>query len=213
MSNIGNTDVWVALSMTPKEAQKTIKGGRLNGFTDINPMWRFKVLTETFGACGIGWKYEIVRLWLEQGAENDVKAMCHINLYIKTGDEWSAPIPGLGGSSFVSAERGGLYTSDECYKMALTDAIGTACKALGMSADIFYSQDRSKYTNTPEPEPEPPKTVTHPKCSVCGKDIVDVKYKSGAVKKAHEIVEFTTNTYGKQMCTVCMKEAMKGAGK
>lgn len=54
MSNFGRMDIWCAVSTTPKEAQKTIKGGRLNGFTDINPMWRFKVLTECFGPCGIG---------------------------------------------------------------------------------------------------------------------------------------------------------------
>ena len=34
--------------------------------------------------------------------------------------------------------------------MALSDAIGTACKALGMSADIYFSKDRSKYTSTEE---------------------------------------------------------------
>lgn len=154
-------------------------------------------------------------MWLEKGTENEVKAMCECNLYVKIGDEWSAPIPGLGGSSFVTNERSGAYTSDECFKMALTDAIGTACKALGMSADIYYSQDkdRTKYTNNDLPAEPAPKPVTHPKCHNCGSDIVDVKFKSGAVKKAHEIVEFTTNTYGKQMCYTCMKEAMKGEGK
>jgi hypothetical protein len=29
--------------------------------------------------------------------------------------------------------------------MALTDAISVACKALGMSADIYFNKDRSKY--------------------------------------------------------------------
>ena len=50
----------------------------------------------------------------------------------------------------VAAEKSGLYTNDECYKMALSDAIGTACKALGMSADIYFSKDRSKYTEAQE---------------------------------------------------------------
>ena len=31
----------------PEEAKKTIKGGKLNGFTDINPMWRIKKLTKS----------------------------------------------------------------------------------------------------------------------------------------------------------------------
>lgn len=96
----------------------------------------------------------------------------------------------------------GLFAIDDTKD---SDATNNDTKASGAST--------KKNAPTTTPDPEPPKTVTHPKCSVCGKDIVDVKYKSGAVKKAHEIVEFTTNTYGKQMCTVCMKEAMKGEGK
>ena len=43
----------------PAEAQKSIGGGRLKGMTDINPMWRIKVLTEQFGVCGFGWYYDI----------------------------------------------------------------------------------------------------------------------------------------------------------
>jgi hypothetical protein len=30
--------------VVPNEAKKEIKGGRLSGFTDINPMWRIKTL-------------------------------------------------------------------------------------------------------------------------------------------------------------------------
>ena len=45
----------------PLEAQRTIKGGRLSGFTDLNTMWRIQILTEPFGVCGIGWKPEIVK--------------------------------------------------------------------------------------------------------------------------------------------------------
>ena len=129
----------------PKEAQKPIKGGRLNGYTDINPMWRIKALTEQFGPCGIGWKYEITKQWLEEGAEGQVSAFTNINLYIKHEDKWSEAIPGTGGSMYVAKERGGLYTSDECFKMSLTDAISVSCKALGFGADIYWSSDRSKY--------------------------------------------------------------------
>ena len=130
---------------TPKEAQKTIKGGRLNGFTDINPMWRFKMLTEAFGPCGIGWKYEITDQRIVSGQDGKSAAFVDILLYYKQDGQWSEGIPGIGGSSFVAMESGGLHMSDECFKMALTDAIGTACKALGMSADIYFGNDRTKY--------------------------------------------------------------------
>ena len=148
-----NLAIYGRLSTTPQEARKTIRGGRLNGFTDINPMWRVKKLTEVFGPCGLGWYIDIVETRLEP-AGDEVKAFAKVNLYWKTEDGWSAPVQGLGGSSFVAKERNGPYVSDECYKMAVTDAIGSACKLLGMSADIFYEADRTKYTVDPEDEGE-----------------------------------------------------------
>lgn len=145
MSNSQNMQLFDQLRVTPQEARKPITGGRLKGFTDINPMWRFKRLTEVFGPCGIGWKYEIVSQRIQPGHGNEVAAFVDILLYYKHNGEWSEGIPGIGGSSFVAMEKGGAHTSDECFKMALTDAIGTACKALGMSADIFFDKDRTKY--------------------------------------------------------------------
>ena len=130
---------------TPQEARKKINGGRLNGFTDINPMWRFKKLTEAFGPCGIGWKYEITDQRIIPGPDGKSAAFVDILLYYKQDGQWSEGIPGIGGSAFVAKESGGLHMSDECFKMALTDAIGTACKALGMSADIYFEKDRTKY--------------------------------------------------------------------
>ena len=141
-----NMAIWQALENTPKEAQKEINAGRLKGFTDINPMWRLKKLTEAFGPCGIGWKYEIVNTDVLPGANDEVAAFVNILLYYKQDGKWSEGVPGLGGSMFVAKESKGMHTSDECFKMALSDAIGTACKALGMSADIYFSKDRSKYT-------------------------------------------------------------------
>jgi len=146
-----NLQVYEALKDVPPEALKEIKGGRLKGMSDINPMWRIKALTEQFGICGIGWKYETVRKWLEEGANGNVGAFVDINLYIKANGEWSEAIPGTGGSMFVTKESAGLHTSDECFKMALTDAIGVACKALGMAASVYWNKDRTKYTDSPPP--------------------------------------------------------------
>jgi hypothetical protein len=153
-----NMELYAQFKDTPKEAQKTIKGGRLNGFTDINPMWRIRRLTEVFGACGIGWKYEVTNTQIIPGSDGTVAAFVDINLYYKTCGEWSEGIPGMGGSMFVAKEKGGLYTSDECFKMALTDAIGTACKALGMSEDIYFANGKSKYTR--EEDDQQPKLET-----------------------------------------------------
>ena len=150
-----NMELYIQLQKTPPEAQKRIAAGRLKGMTDINPMWRIKRLTEVFGPCGIGWWYEITDKRIEEGANGEKKAFVDINLFYKWNGEISRPIQGTGGSSFVSAETKGLYTSDECFKMALTDAIGISCKAIGMSADIYFQKDQSKYDLEPEPQPQP----------------------------------------------------------
>lgn len=158
-----NMRIYSQVASTPKEAQKTIAAGRLKGFTDINPMHRIKLLTQCFGPCGIGWKYTITSQRLEKCDNGEVKAFVDIGLFIKDGDKWSDAIPGIGGSSFVSNEARGVYVNDECFKSALSDAIGTACKNLGMSSDIYYSQDRTKYRPFADkhPEHEQPKPDQH----------------------------------------------------
>lgn len=140
-----NLKIYDAVRSVPSNATKAIAGGRLKGMTDINPMWRIKTLTEQFGPCGIGWKYEVTRQELQPGANGEIAVFVNINLYIKKDGEWSEPIPGTGGSMFVTKEKTGLYTSDECYKMALTDAISVACKTLGFGADVYWEADRTKY--------------------------------------------------------------------
>lgn len=139
-------DLYERFRVVPGNAQKEITTGRLKGKTDINPMWRIKALTEAFGPCGIGWRYEITDKRLEAGANGEIAAFVDINLYYKLDGAWSEAIPGTGGAAFVAKEKAGLYTSDECYKMALTDAISVACKALGIGADVYWSADGSKHT-------------------------------------------------------------------
>lgn len=143
-----NLNIYNKVRTVPKEALKTISAGRLKGMSDINPMWRIKVLTEMFGPVGFGWKYEIVKEWMTPCENNNtVAAFVDINLYYKYNDEWSEAIPGTGGSMFVASEKSGLHVSDECFKMALTDAISVACKAMGIGADVYWDKDTTKYSN------------------------------------------------------------------
>ena len=93
--------------------------------------------------------------------------------------------------------------------MALSDAIGTACKALGMSADIYFANgDRTKYT---APQEQATPAYQAPRCEVCGKPIEDIRFKSGKVSKAADIARTTKNTQGKQMCYYCWKKAQEAA--
>lgn len=140
-----NLEIYDSVREVPETAKRKIQGGRLNGKTDINPMWRIKVLTETFGACGIGWYYKTTKQWTEVYGD-EVAAFVNIELYIKYQGEWSQPIYGTGGSMFAEKESKGIHVSDECFKMATTDAISVACKQLGVGADVYWEKDTSKYT-------------------------------------------------------------------
>lgn len=142
-----NLEIYSRVCEVPGNAQKKIAAGRLKGFTDINPMWRIKKLTEVFGACGIGWYTDNIMEWLEDGADGTKTAHVSLNLYVRIDGEWSKPIFGIGGASYISKERSGTYTSDECFKMAYTDALSVACKALGFGADVYWAAGRSKYSS------------------------------------------------------------------
>jgi len=142
-----NMEIYEKVRAVPSTALKPIKAGRLKGMSDINPMWRIKMLTELFGPVGFGWYYEILEERLEKSDNGEVKAFVKINLFINVNDKWSKPIQGVGGSSFVANESKGPYVNDECFKMAFTDALGIACKALGFAGNVYYEKDRTKYTN------------------------------------------------------------------
>lgn len=150
---MSNLDLYNRVRAVPEEAKKPIEAGRLKGKTDISPIFRIKTLTQEFGQCGIGWKAPIKRLWKEEGNGGEVAAFCEIELFYKQNGEWSEGITGIGGSMLVSMETKGLYTDDECYKKAYTDALSVACKALGVAADVYWEKDATKYDKTPDTAP------------------------------------------------------------
>jgi len=181
---MGNLDKWDKLARPPEAALKSIKGGRLKGMTDINPQWRYKALTDVYGPCGGGWKFTIDRLWTEPGTDGQLMAFAQISLYVaesipvlsteKYDDltkttltrHWSESIPGIGGSMLITKEQSGLHTSDEAFKMAVTDALSVAAKMLGVGADIYMGRwDGSKYKD----QEEKPNGKTNPAKNALGK--------------------------------------------
>lgn len=197
----GNLEIYEAVRHVPETAQREIAAGRLKGKTDINPVWRIKTLTEQFGPCGKGWKYKILDKRLEEGGNGEIAAFVDIDLYIKYEGEWSEGIPGTGGAMFVANEKSGLYTSDECFKMALTDAISVSCKALGIGADVYWSQDATKYEGNTAHQGSVKLAATGavPKanaqgqglCSGCG----------GAMSEAER--KYSLDKFGRAMCRKC----------
>jgi len=141
-----NLEIYNKVKSVPEHAQSKIFGGRLKGMTDIKPQWRIQKMTEIFGVCGIGWKFEIIDIkYSEKDEKKQQSCFVKINLYIKVDNKWSDAIPGVGGSSFITLEKNGLYLSDECEKMALTDALSVAMKMIGVGADVYMGHG-SKYS-------------------------------------------------------------------
>lgn len=218
----------------PPEAQKPFSNGSFSG-TDINPMWRIKVLTETFGPAGIGWYTEVLSERSETYGDT-VMAIVDINLYVKVGDEWSKPIYGTGGNQLVQVTKSGARPSDEGYKKAYTDALSIACKALGIGADIWYSKDpTSKYSDRyieinatpvtpapPQPKQAPAKAALKPVpapvelvCSVCKKPITDVIGKDGQVVPADEVARISMTKSNRVQCPDCFaswRKVQRNAG-
>lgn len=139
-------ELWSKLCEPPKTALKRIQGGKLKGKSDINPQWRYLALTEVFGACGIGWKFDVVRKWTENGANGEVLAFVDILFYYRWEGEWAGPIHGTGGSTLVAEEKGRLVSNDEAFKMALTDALSVATKMIGVAARVYLGQFDGKYS-------------------------------------------------------------------
>lgn len=148
--SVSNMRLYVQVQDTPKEAQKQFNNGRFSG-TDINPMWRIKKLTELFGPAGIGWWTEDEVFVTEKCEETSETAVfCSLKLFYKDPEtgEISHGITGVGGNKFTIQSRNGNYCNDEAYKMAYTDALSIACKALGFSSDIYFANDKTKYSMT-----------------------------------------------------------------
>lgn len=181
MADNKNLSIYEASRAVPNEAKRQIGAGRLKGLTDINPMWRIKKLTELFGPCGVGWWYEVLkRDVFPVEATGEIIAFCDINLFYCNPEsgEVSKPVFGTGGSMLLAQETKGPHTSDECFKMALTDAISVAAKALGIGADVYFAADRTKYSSVDEKAEKTPalkanaakKDVSKPETQPISKD-------------------------------------------
>lgn len=185
----------------PTEAQKGFTNGRFSG-TDINPMWRIKKLTEMFGPAGIGWYTGEVKERAE--VHGDVTmAIVDLNLYVKVDGEWSMPIFGTGGN--VLLRKGS--PSDEGYKMAYTDALSVACKALGIGADIYFASDKTKYTaDDTKGVAEDTKSI---RCADCGNVITSWTRGGEVIMDAAEVVRNAQKDYGRPLCLSCIRVMKK----
>ena len=148
-----NLEIYNQVRTVPENALRKIEAGRLKGKSDINPMWRLKVLTEKFGPCGFGFTINVTREWTEVCENGETAVFVDVELCVKKDGEWSKPIHGTGGNKLISLEKKWengeqiitQYLDDEAYKKAYTDAISVAAKALGIGADVYWEADKTKY--------------------------------------------------------------------
>ena len=160
-----NLDIYNKYKEVPSNALKDFDNGTFKG-TDINSMWRIKCLTEQFGVVGHGWTVRVVRTWLEHCEyANETYAFAEIEMQVKIGDDWGKPFSATGGNKFCRYVKSGDYYkgSDEAFKMAITDAFGVACKYLGIGADVYWANDKSKYTEEDIKKDTQKKTENTPK--------------------------------------------------
>lgn len=138
---------YAKLAKVPEDARKKITGGNLKGMSDINPQWRYEKLTEVFGLCGEGWKFDILESkTVPVPQTGEVMVFVKVAFQYKTKDGWSEPITAYGGDFLINKDKYGIHGNDEGYKMAVTDALGTALKMIGVAADVYRGRYETKYS-------------------------------------------------------------------
>lgn len=214
---MGNLDLYERYAQPPGNALKPFTNGRFSG-TDINPMWRIRALTEEFGPCGIGWYTDNEEYWREDSPDGTATVYCRLNLYIKKDGDWSKPIHGIGGNTLI-AKTGGK-ADDDSFKKAYTDALGIACKALGIGANVWWeAPNQTKYTaniqnDATNPDSETETDETHSSltdiCVVCRNPIENYYYDNN--KKffsASKIIQKAKERFEVCMCYTCLQKAIR----
>jgi len=139
---VSYVELWDKLGVTdPKHTKAFNRAGGFKG-TAIKPQWVLRRLTEVFGPCGKGWGvYEPTFQVVPVGQE--VLVYCTVTGWYGADE---ARVVGVGGDKVAAARSSGVFTDDEAFKKAFTDAIMNAFKFIGVGADVHMGLfDDSKY--------------------------------------------------------------------
>ena len=134
-----NMELWNVLNQTiPPEYLKSFTKNGFSG-TEIKPTFRIQRLTETFGPDGTGWGWHILKTWTENWPGVNFSC-CYVmaSIWYKVGEKEFETSPQIGGTLVDSSP-------DECWKSAVTDAVGKCASTIGLGADIYLGLVESKY--------------------------------------------------------------------
>ena len=166
----GRMREWNLLATVPQRSLKVIGYGALKGKSDINPQWRYKAMTEVYGPCGKGWSHRLVSSNVVAGANGESLVFLEVAVRIGDGKEFT----GMGGDKVVVKDKHGLRSNDEAFKMAYTDALGTALKYAGVASEIYEGNfDGSKYLPPSSATPEIKEAISDDQLSIINKLILD----------------------------------------
>lgn len=102
-----------------------------------------------------------------------------------------------------------ILVTGNCFKMALTDALSVAFKNLGGGADVYWAAGQTKYSDTAgnQATQKGGSFLNRGEvlCDKCGKPILPIKKNGEIVKTAEQLMEYTKETYGLNLCYNCMK--------
>lgn len=140
-----NMKIWDALSKTdPKHTKSFKRAGGFSG-TAVSPIYMTHKMTEQFGPAGQGWGMGEPLFQTVAGPEGEVLVYCTVSVWWITTEQ---RVYGVGGDKAVGKNKYGLFTDDEAFKKAYTDALSNAMKQIGMAADIHMGMyDDNKYVN------------------------------------------------------------------
>jgi len=139
---MSNLAIWQAVERTdPAYTKNFSRGGGFSG-TSINATWLARRATETFGPMGIGWGVDIVAEdflpghVLNEAGEKSIIHRVQVKLwYVQDGKR--GEVTHFGQTTFIGANKHGLFTDEEAPKKSLTDATTKALSMLGFGGDIF----------------------------------------------------------------------------
>lgn len=140
-----NLSLWSSVEKTDPSQTKAITGKPYKG-TSPKPYHIVHKATETFGPCGIGWGFRIVRERVEDGAAGDKVHIAHIAVWYEWGGK-RGEVEHVGQTMFSGKRNDGkTYTDEDAPKKSVTDALVKALSMIGFAGDIFMGRyDDSKY--------------------------------------------------------------------